>query len=212
MLTVACTYYVGKDVPKWSKGVFDPTWVDKLYRGVRRNLTGDLRFVCVTDQTGFEEPIDIVPFERFHNNMWCILECLRVTGDPVLFMGLDTIITGNLDEIAQHKPAFAMVNDPYHDRMCSGAMMWLDRTDLWKKFNEDPKRHSYRMAGCPSDMGWLEEHGKPSALDIAFPHEIISYKAHYKKSWELGQAKIVYFHGREKPHEIMDPTLLEHWV
>lgn len=213
MLTVACTYYEGKDVPGHSKGVFTPEWADKLYRGVRRNYSGEMRFVCLTDEprSSFSEPVETLGFKTYRDNHWCVIECLRVTGNPVLFMGLDTVITGPIDEIVNFKTNFAMIRDPYlKDKLCSGVMMWNDVTHLYDKFLEEQNKREFYLGRHPSDQVWLREQGKPDDLDAAFPGQIRSYKAHILPNG-IGDARIVYFHGRKKPHEEDHELIRSHW-
>jgi 8-oxo-dGTP pyrophosphatase MutT (NUDIX family) len=51
---------------------FGPEYANRLYSGVRRNVTGDLRFICVTENAeGLHPDIEIVPlnFEDFDDEM-----------------------------------------------------------------------------------------------------------------------------------------------
>ena len=46
-------------------GVYDPTWVDKLYRGIARNYKGMFELICLTDpRYRFKEPIKHIRFAR----------------------------------------------------------------------------------------------------------------------------------------------------
>lgn len=199
-------------MPDYSKDIYTPEWVDKLYRGVRRNTGESFRFVCLTNYpaSSFDEPVDTVRFRMFDTDWRCLMECFRVVGDPVMMLGLDTIITGNLDDILEHRPRLGMIRDPYTpSRLCNGVTMWTDRRDLYEKFL-DEGIGDCRMGDYPSEMLWLGKHGNPSDILQAFPGRIKSFKAHVKRDG-IGDARIVYFHGREKPHQIEHP-ILEHWV
>lgn len=213
MITFTATLYNGRDVPRHSRDIFTPEWADKLYRGIARNFDKPFRFVCVTDEpeSAFAEPIETLGFENYRHNMWCIIECLRVTGDPVIFMGLDTIITGNITHMADLRPRFAMLRDPYHEkRMCSGVMVWREARDIYDRFVADQSKADYTLANKPSDMRWLHQNGRPDMdLETALPGQIRSYKVHCKDG--PGDARIVYFHGVPKPHELNDWTR-DHWI
>lgn len=210
MLTVACVLYEGKDVPSHSKDIFTPEWVDKLYRGVRRNLTQPFEFVCFVDKDYiFEERISVRKLELPYRNMLSLLESFKLKG-KVLFMGLDTVITGNIDHIANFDTQFAMTRDPNNPKIgCSGVMLF-ENPGVWEKVKEDHENigRNFQMCRCPSDMKYL----------TTIPHDylddmgIYSYKVHIKKNRELlDDARIIYFHGREKPHEIKERFVDEHW-
>ena len=213
MVTIACVLYQGEDVPSHSVGVFTPEWVDRLYRGVKRNTTRPFRFVCFVDRDyEFNEPIETKKLVMPYRNMFSLLEPFREDMGRVVFMGLDTIITGNIDKLMDYDGPFAMLKDPYFERPCSGVMLFPYTPEVWEAFTRDHERHAkeHTMFGTPSDMIFL----------ATVPHEVIdgpewgiySYKAHIKKSPDLlGKARVVYFHGKEKPHELTEGWVLEHW-
>jgi hypothetical protein len=48
-------------------------------------------------------------------------------------------------------------------------------------------------------------------IDELWPDKVVSYRAHVRGK-QLNKAKIVYFHGRAKPHELPhEPFVKEHW-
>jgi hypothetical protein len=78
MVTVACVLYQGEDVPSYSLGIFTPEWVDRLYRGIKRNTTRDFRFVCFVDRDyEFSEPVEAKKLELPYRNMFSLLEPFR---------------------------------------------------------------------------------------------------------------------------------------
>lgn len=210
-LTVACVLYQGRDVPQHSLNIFTPLWVDRLYCGIERNLSKPFRFVCFVDREYvFEGPVEQELLDLPYRNMMSLLEPLKLEG-KVLFMGLDTVITGSLDEIASVDTKFAMTRDPNDSkRGCSGVMLF-ENPGLWDeiKNNHQTIAGKYQMCGVPSDMMYLTtlEHDYLDNLGI------YSYKNHIKRDKSLlDDARIVYFHGREKPHEIDEDFVREHWV
>jgi hypothetical protein len=68
-----------------------------------------------------------------------------------------------------------------------------------------------------SDMIWLGKNIQDNKIDRLqghFPGQILSYKVEVqgKEGHALDDARIVYFHGVPKPHEIPDePWVKEHW-
>jgi len=214
-LKVACTLFRGGDsVPPHSRDTFTPEWADRLYRGLARNLTVPWEFWCLTDEPAgaFNEDVHVEPFAHGRRDLQsCILECFRLDG-RVLFMGLDTIITGNMDDLARYDGPFAMIRDPnFPTRAASGVMSWRDRQDIWAAFLADDASHESHMFGYPADQGWLERFNQEWLCE-RFPRQLVSYKCHVKRDRTvLDDARLVYFHGMEKPHQISEPFVRECW-
>lgn len=209
--TIACVLYQGRDVPAHSRGIFTPEWVDRLYRGVARHCTQPFRFVCYVDREdyAFREPVEARPLALPYRNMFCLLEVFREDLGRAVFMGLDTIIVGNIDRLMGYRGPFAMLPDPYFPRPCSGVMAFPYTPHVWDAFRADHARHAREvtMFGWPSDMIYLARHD-PALLDDA---GIYSYKARCRAGLPA-DASIIYFHGREKPHELLHlPWVREHW-
>lgn len=210
VVTFACVLYQGEDVPAHSLGIFTPEWVDRLYRGIKRHCTRPFRFVCYVDRDyTFAERVETRKLVMPYRNMFSLLEPFREDLGRVVFMGLDTIIVGNIDALADYAGPFAMLQDPYYpDRDCSGVMCFPHTPAVWEAFKAGHEKHAREqtMFGFPSDMIWLN----------TVPHErlaipgIYSYKAHCREGMPA-DARIVYFHGKEKPHELDLPWVREHW-
>jgi uncharacterized Rossmann fold enzyme len=238
MVTFACVLYQGEDVPAHSKGIFTEEWVDRLYRGIKRNCTRDFRFVCFVDRDDYEfkEPVETKKLCMPYRNMFSLLEPFREDMGRVVFMGLDTIIVGNIDWLADYSGPFMMLRDPYFpERDCSGVMAFPYTPEVWEKFVAAHEQHAKEqtMFGFPSDMIFLDAvpHETLEATDfgpsladasemmgaesvrLARPRRggIYSYKVHCRNGLPK-DACIVYFHGKEKPHELFDLEWVEkHW-
>jgi len=218
-ITVISVLYQGEDVPPWSQNMFNEKWADKLYRGIARNLSNPFRFVCLVDQDyQFEEPIDAIKLENPYRNMFSLLECLRpdIDDNPKMFMGLDTIITGNIDNIAQYSGDFAMIRDPYFpENRASGVMLFQQKaaSEYYARFKQDQNKGKFTLGGFVSDMVWLDQNIPPcDLLQDLYPNQIVSYKADLmsgKLRWN--DAKIIYFHGEPKPHRLGMPWVKENW-
>lgn len=201
MITFITTFWHGEDVSKRSR-CFTKEWVEKLYRGVERNLK-DFDFVCLVDEYHvFDAPITQIKFERKHKAYMWILEIFYLDFGRCLFTGLDTIITGSLEDIASYQGDFAMIRDPnIMTQGASGVMAFPFRPDIYEAYLKDPYHTMDQnfLNTIPHDY-----------LDDLYPNQMISYKCHYKKTG-LGDARILYFHGAEKPHEIDEP-FLKYWI
>ena len=187
--------------------MYTEEWVEKLYRGVDRNLDLPFEFICVTDrEREFKEDIKQVMFKDPENcGYWSCIECFQWDG-PAIIMGLDTVITGNITELARYAltpgKLMAMPIDPNFTNppiACNGVTL------LPPGYEE-----IYLTHNGENDMEWQREFPHVF-IDDVFPWKVKSYKKHVKKRG-LGRCSIVYFHGKEKPHEIDEEFVREHWV
>ncbi len=116
---------------KWGT-LFGPEYVNRLYSGVRRNLSRPVRFICMTEHAdGLHPDIEVLdlPVEPFAEPMAQALAVANRQGamrkvslfkpglvpdldGPVLGFDLDVVITGSLDEIVDLAPGtIAMRHD-----------------------------------------------------------------------------------------------------
>lgn len=183
---------------------YDESWVEKLYRGFARNLTQPFRFVCFTDRLRtYREPIINALLESQTVGYGCCIEPFKLD-KPMIFCGLDTIVTGNIDHMADYclkRDAIALPRDPYRpERSINGVALvpsgFRFVFDEWRGEN---------------DMEWLRRF-PVDFIDDVFPNQVRSFKAHGLRKNGLGAARIVYFHGVPKPHQLGDvPWIAEHW-
>jgi len=101
---------------KWGQ-LYGPDYVNRLYAMARRNLTGDLRFVCLTDNTeGIRAEVECHPCPDgslpapYDRRGWRKLatyakseDLFGLTGDW-LFFDLDVVITAPIDDFFTYKP------------------------------------------------------------------------------------------------------------
>ncbi|MDO8845413.1 MAG: hypothetical protein Q7U98_13010 [Methylicorpusculum sp.] len=98
---------------KWGNK-YGPEYVNKLYGMVRRNLEGEIRFVCLTDHAeGIRKEVECYPCpeiaipEPFCNYPWRKVSLwadqLDHMDDTWLFLDLDIVVTNKLDELFTYK-------------------------------------------------------------------------------------------------------------
>ncbi len=197
---------------------FSPAYVVNLKDMVVRNLEGGFpgRFVCFTDQPNELPPaIDTRPLPAQLPGWWSKLALFRpglfTDGDRVLFLDLDTLITGSIDKLAAYDGDFAILRDFYRPHgLQSSVMAWRAgrRAEIWK---------SFAAAGCPmddpgGDQAWIERASSPSKLDrlqVLFPEMFVSYK---QCNGIPERASVVVFHGTPKPHEITTGWVPQVWT
>lgn len=211
MITFACVLWDPNENSFSFSRMYDESWVEKLYRGFERNTTRPFQFIVFTDRERvFNEP-GIAQTQFFTTALPsygrnCI-EPYRL-GQPMILVGLDTIITGNIDALVDYciapahpRKRLAMPRDPYDKNItCNGVGLvppgW---TNIWEEhYNEN-------------DMEWIRSFD-PAVIDDLFPGQVVSYKGHVKPRGGLGDARIVYFHGEEKPHQLAHLSwVTENW-
>ena len=178
---------------------YDDKYVYNLRDAVQRSLSLPYEFVCLADHN-----IPGVTVIRINDDRtpgwWAKLHLFRddiiPVGDRVLYLDLDTLIPGKLDDIAQCDGKFMMLEDFYHpDDLASGVMLFESGgneaifTD-WLSFGAPKLRKG--------DQSWISMH-RPLAgrLQEVFPDRIKSFKA----SAAPQDCDILCFHGRPRPHE-----------
>ena len=141
---------------KWG-AAYGPEYVNRLYSGVRRNLSVPVRFYCMTENHGGLHPdINVLelPDEPFQNEMNAALVQTRRQGamrkvslfrpglipdldGPLLGFDLDVVITGSLDRLMDFEPGKVIMR---HD--------WLEARQghtagHGSVFRFDPRLHSW---------------------------------------------------------------------
>jgi len=212
MITVACCFWDANAASFSFSRMYDETWVAKLAAGFRRNLTRPHRFVCFTERE--RAPLRGVEWMLFEDtetrarpDVSALIEPFRLN-EPCVITGLDTVVVGNCDRYADYcltGAEIAAPRDPYHPhKACNGVVL-------------SPAGMAERMWGGfdgRNDMDWIN--ANPHVLlDSLFPGEIVSYKAHVRgrEADALARARIVYFHGEQKPHQLCgEEWVREHWA
>jgi len=172
---------------------YDESWVEKLHAGFARNLTRPFRFVVFTDRhrelaAGIEQE-RLLAVEPDYGSF---TEPYRL-GVPMILAGLDTVVVGNVDHLADHclvADKVALPRDPYHlARACNGvALVPAGQRRIFDDWRGE------------NDMEWMR--AQPHEfIDDLFPGQVVSYKGQVAQHG-LGDARIVYFHGQQKPHQL----------
>lgn len=183
--------------------MYDNSWVEKLYRGFSRNTTYPFEFVCYTDKIrDFEEP-DIKQI-LLKDDVPGYGSCIQPyeLGTPMILVGLDTIVVGNIDHLIDYcfeAEKYALPRDPYKpSRACNGVALI-------------PWGHHLiaELHSGENDMDWVRRFPH-NFIDDLWPGHVLSYKGTVKKIG-LGDARIVYFHGEEKPHQLSQPWIEDNW-
>lgn len=196
VLTVAC-------VLRWG-GCYTTDYVERLRDGVSKHLQEKHNFICLSDVAVSCGRIPLV-----HNwpGWWSKMELFKLL-PPVLYFDLDTVITGDLSDIAAaaHEHPLILLRDFYREKgFGSGMMAWAtDQSAIYDKFAADSQGIMGRLGGR-GDQGFIEETVARSAVSLwhdLLPGQVVSYKAHVRNKQFPADARVVCFHGKPRPHEV----------
>ena len=217
---------------KWGL-LYGSEYVHRLYDGLRRNTTLPFRFICFTDDpSGLRDDIEHRPLLNpdvigWWHKSWLFSDECGLT-DQVVYMDLDTVITGNVDEMLAWRGEFIIAANPASRSRNPkagniGAMLMGWRggmdygRDTWGRvlrggpslYGNQAHTGDQRLMGLhPPDGGfrfWQDE--CPGA-------RIVSYKADIRANGNAlpDDVAVVCFHGTPRPHEVADlPWMQEHW-
>lgn len=204
MLTVATLLWDVNDKSESFSSMYSTEWVEKLYRGFARNLTCQWRFVLFTErQRKIGWPVEQIVQPDLGSNGYA--DCIRpyALNEPMILVGLDTVVTGNIDHLAEYcmtADKIALPRDPYQpSRACNGvALVPAGMAHV---------AHDHRGE---NDMEWMRK--QPHIfIDDLWPGHVVSWKGHVEKHG-IGNASVIYFHGDRKPHQMQDnPIIQAHW-
>jgi hypothetical protein len=208
--------------------------VNKLYHMVKHNLDRDFVFHCITeDSQGLSEEIQVLPlYDDTLTGWWHKLSIYRKDfyglEGTALFLDLDIVITGSLDNLFDYKPGatcsildkggskWNVINSSVV-RFEIGALNYV-----WEGFQYN---HDWIMHNMHGDQDWL---GLVVPSVEVYPENwVVSYKKDCRaKGWKLlghlgealmkkgilkpigeavlpAGAKIVIFHGKPDPIDVV---------
>lgn len=198
-------------------------YVNILANMVARNISKETvyKLICFTDTPeGYDSEVDVrsLPvsgLEGWWNKLALFKEGLFPDGDRILYLDLDTVIVGGLDDIIKYEGEFAILRDFYRlDGLQSSVMAW--------KPNQNTKRlwAQWIASGMPKtkygDQKWIElclygdSYFHYDKWQDLYPDCFISYKVH-ATSGIPSNAKMVIFHGNPRPHKVTTGWMPHVW-
>lgn len=175
--------------------------VERIYEQSR-----PYRFLCISDVT---LRVPHIPMQHDWPRWWGKIEAFNIPG-PVLYMDLDTAITGDITPLldAAETHDFIMLKPFSKNRKgwASGLMSWRgDMSSLYDTFVQDPQKH---MKQCTTfdnwgDQGFISHNTpvEPRAWQDLLPGKVVSWK-HHCKDGIPEEASIICFHGKPRPWEV----------
>jgi hypothetical protein len=202
--------------------LYGPEYVNILYDMVSRNLPQGYEgsFVCLTDDPeGLSEGIQTIPLpddlEGWWGKLYMFKRGLFRDKSRLLFMDLDTLIIGNIAEIANYRGQFATLRDFFYPQQLGPAIIAWEAgsfsASIWEEWvAQGEPRHPM------GDLWWINNHDqgrfskKIDKLQDLFPGQIVSYKVDCKPYPPSG-ANVVCFHGQPKPDNCPDEWVQSVW-
>jgi hypothetical protein len=209
-LAIACVLKTGR----WRTGIgnravnYEPKHVRWLQRQCNQYAPG-VRFVCLTNERKIEG-VETIPLNCAWPGWWSKMELFGHDLGRVLYMDLDTVIVGPLDEMLAYPHQFTALNSLGKKTtrlLNSGLMAWQGaRPDLLEPFAADPQRwiNECRTARCWGDQGFIGRHigNDWQAWQDLFPGAVGSYKNTWNRQRPPSSARVVCFHGEPKPFKV----------
>lgn len=194
-----------------SGGEYRRSHVAGLATQIRLHLPG-AEIVCLSD---CDVLCDRIPLRHDWPGWWAKMELFAPwVDDDLLYFDLDTVITGDLADIAAVR-RLTLLRDFYHaDRLGSGVMFLpaAERASIWAAWIADPSRHmrECRLPEKWGDQGFLQQFWLERAArwQDVLPGQIVSYKVHVRQRQhprESGNgtvpdgARVVAYHGKPRP-------------
>lgn len=189
-----------------------------LARQIEKHLFAEV--LCLTDVA--VPGVECVPLKTQWPGWWAKMELFdpAVTGD-LLYLDLDTVVTGDLGEIASQKQ-LTCLRDFYRDGIrrpvgLGSGMMFLpeaDRAEIWDAWR--PKAETnisrFRLAGV-GDQAWLESWSMDrwEMWQDVVPQQVVSWKVHCSPSGGKREGsvigvppgtRVICFHGKPRPWDV----------
>lgn len=209
--TVVAVLRTGKD--------FLPEHVHALFTGVEkywRPVDQPPRLVVLTDvpveQYGLLGHLGVrkIPLRYDWPGWWSKMELFRpelgaAFGD-ILYFDLDTVVVGELGDIAEVR-YLTLLEDFYQSWRLGSGMMYLPqevRGEVWEEWIKDP---AAIMASFRGDQEYLTPRWEPVAerWQHLLPGQVVSYKKDVRPKGQVpGDARVVCFHGRPRPWHLKE--------
>ncbi|MBV8250688.1 MAG: glycosyltransferase [Comamonas sp.] len=217
---------------KWGTK-YGPEYVNRLYAMVRRHLSGDFRFVCLTDSTeGIRPEVECFPIPDLNIHLapgqrdgaWKKLTTferdLHGLQGQALFLDLDVVIVGSLDDFFSLPGDFRIIHDyprfwRFGERIVGNSSVYRFQlgahADVLEHFraNTDAMRAQYRNEQEYLSH-FLHKQGKlqywPAAWCPSFKYYCIpTWPSNYwKEPVPPADARIVIFHGEVNPPDALE--------
>ena len=211
-LTVACV---------WWGDLYGVEYVERLRDSVARHLTTPYDFVCLTDHDVPDGVFKIIP-PKVGPGWWQKVGLFRLFGVRILYLDLNNVIVGSLDEVVRAQEPFCMAENFLSKGFAahnSSVMLWTPTDRTYRIFTQFDDKVLDELHG---DQDWIWRVMRDDIVNFC-PHHVVSYKLECKKIVVQGPdgpkvfthmddtTSILVFHGKPKPHEVEDELIVANW-
>lgn len=216
---------------KWGAR-YGPDYVNRLYHALMRNVTKPTKLVCYTDDPAGLDPgivphtlLDVPLADPYRLAGWRKLTVWMkdypgVEGD-VLFLDLDVVLVGNMDDFWSYKPGELCIMENYTQRGQGIGNSSVFRfavganANIWDRFAADPMGI---VNGYDNEQIYLSREAKqinywPAGWCRSFKHELVPpWPRNLFEAAPLPpDAKVVIFTGKPDPDEARDGKWQTKW-
>lgn len=218
---------------KWGN-LYSAEYVNVLYNACKKNISGNFRFVCLTDnpaelQLGIEHhPIPNIGLDECHyyHGAWpkiaVFSQNLYGLEGRALFIDLDTIIWGTLDELFEVPGELVAINNAIWDKNQSKAP---ETRTMSSVFAFDVGKLDYVVEELQANRDALikhhdieQEYLHHTVNNISYwsPEWLSSFKYHFRQPIVIDwfkpprkpdkRNKLIIFHGNPRPIDLIRPA------
>ena len=214
---------------KWGTK-YGPHYVNRLYAMVRRHLSGNFNFVCLTDDaSGIRPEVQCLPIpplelppgipERGWTKLATFSPDLHGLSGTALFLDLDVVIVGPLDEFFTQPGEFLIIHDyprfwRFGKRIVGNSSVYRFTLGAHPDVLEHFRRHTEAVRARYRNeqeylSHFLHQQGKlqywPAAWCPSFKYHCIpAWPSNYwKEPVPPAGARIVIFHGEVNPPDAL---------
>lgn len=213
--------------------LYGPEYVNRLYYAVHRNATVPFNFHCFTENSqGIDPAITIHTLPHKHIDGWWhklyLFHADKQIGGRIIYFDLDTLITGNVDDILQQDEGFVVLHDFFRimqpnrvdkfgsgkEAVGSGVLSWNagEHSHIWDTFAANPSQ-AIASLKPHGDQKWIERQQKERLYwQDLFPKQFVSFKVHCSKGL-APNARVVCYHGKPSiPESISTTTKVQGYI
>ena len=204
-----------------SGGAFGPEYVTNLVRSVEAALEDEHRFVVLTDDVSDLPPwIETESLRHDWPRWWSKAEIFRPDLERfgrMLYIDLSSVIVGQIDDLAGYRGEACVTRDFYCGGPSQSVLNFAPGSlrCAWDKMIADPEgvmaegdkmiAPNFHDQILMADLEWLDYW-----QDVT-PDQVVSFKLHCEQGIPEN-ARIVKFHGKPKPHEIIEGWVKHVWA
>jgi len=210
-VTVCCVYWGDK---------FPIEYVTNLKRMVARNTTIPHHFICFSDKKikGVETRILKKGFDGWWNKLQLFDVSNNLPSENVVYLDLDTVITGNIDWLLKHRGIIMGIEDvgsvnkhqPHlKGRFQSAVMTWdyyLGHS-IWSTFMADREKVMNTFRGDGEYLNYVIPELGRDLVQNKYPGRVLSYKYQVYPGPPDDKTSIILFHGRPSIIQAMNETI-----